>query len=95
MSTKQHFIAMSGSNGCIPDNIAAFPKYSEAVQYMIDVFDLPPYGKKAKGLRECGYVTLDEDGGPNSSEIRDFGADYAEIVKCNCSNSKIHEEEVA
>ena len=90
MSKNEHFIAMSGTFGCIPDNIAAFPKYSEAVQYMIDVFDLPPYGKKAKKLRECGYVTLDEDGGPNSSEIRDFGAEYAEIVKCKCGNIGIH-----
>ena len=90
MSKNEHFIAMSGTFGCIPDNIAAFPTYSEAVQHLIDVFDLPPYGKKAKGLRECGYVTLDEDGGPNSSEIRDFGADYAEIVKCECNNIGIH-----
>ena len=90
MPKKEHFIAMSGTFGCIPDNIAAFPNYSEAVQHLIDVFDLPPYGKKAKKLRECGYVTLDEDGGPNSSEIRDFGADYAEIVKCECNNIGIH-----
>ena len=90
MSKNEHFIAMSGTFGCIPDNIAAFPTYSEAVQHLIDVFDLPPYGKKAKKLRECGYVTLDEDGGPNSSEIRDFGADYAEIVKCECNNIGIH-----
>ena len=90
MSTKQHFIAMSGTFGCIPDNIAAFPNYSEAVQHLIDVFDLPPYGKKAKGLRECGYVVLDEDGGPNSSEIREFGADYAEIQKCTCGHIEIH-----
>ena len=88
--SKEHFIAMSGSYGCFPDNIAAFPTYSEAVQHLIDVFDLPPYGKEARVLRECGYVTLDDDGGPNSSEIRDFGADYAEIVKCECNNIGIH-----
>ena len=88
--SKEHFIAMSGTFGCIPDNITTFPTYSEAVQHLIDVFDLPPYGKKANELRECGYVTLDEDGGPNSSEIREFGADYAEIVKCECNNIGIH-----
>jgi hypothetical protein len=87
---KPHYIAMNGNHGYLPDHITAFPNYSEAVQHLIDVFDLPPYGKKAKKLRECGYVTLDEDGGPNSSEIRDFGAEYAEIVKCKCGNIGIH-----
>lgn len=91
---KPHYIAMSGSHGCLPDHLACFKKYSEAVRDLIDVFQLPRYGVKAAELRKCGYVELDEADWPGRNEHR-YGADYAEIVKCNCSNSEIHEEEVA
>ena len=82
---KSHYIAMSGSYGCIPDNIATFERKADAIYHIICTFELALYGRKADDLRKTGYTDL---GG-------DYGADYAEIVKCNCSNSEIHEEEVA
>ena len=85
MSTKEHFITMSGSYGCIPDNIATFERKADAIYHIICTFELALYGRKADDLRKTGYTDL---GG-------DYGADYAEIVKCNCGNSEIHEEEVA
>ena len=84
-ANKPHFIAMSGSYGCLPDNVTVFERKSEAVNHIINTFELALYGRKADDLRKTGYTDL---GG-------DYGADYAEIVKCNCSNSGIHEEEVA
>jgi hypothetical protein len=82
MTHKVHFTAMSGSYGCIPDNIAAFEKRIDAVYYLIDIFELPRYGSKAGDLRKTGYVELGHD----------FGADYAEIEECNCSHHEIHGE---
>lgn len=89
---KPHYIAMSGSHGCLPDHLACFKKYSEAVRDLIDVFQLPRYGVKATELRKCGYVELDEADWPGRNEHR-YGAEYAEIQKCNCDHPKIHDED--
>jgi len=89
---KPHYIAMSGSHGCLPDHLACFKKYSEAVRDLIDVFQLPRDGVKATELRKCGYVELDEADWPGRNEHR-YGAEYAEIQKCNCDHPKIHDED--
>lgn len=91
MKNKPHYISMSGSHGCIPDHLACFKKYSEAVQDLIDVFELPRYGVKATELRKHGYVELDEGNWPNRSKPY-YGAEYAEIQKCNCDHPEIHDE---
>ena len=77
----RHFIAMSGTHGCIPDNIHVFEKRLDAVNYIIDIFELPRYGSKAGDLRKTGYVELGHG----------FGADYAEIQACDCSHPEIHD----
>ncbi len=89
---KPHYIAMSGSHGCLPDHLACFKKYSEAVRDLIDVFQLPRDGVKATELRKRGYVELDEVDYPERNEHR-YGAEYAEIQKCNCDHPKIHDED--
>jgi CO dehydrogenase/acetyl-CoA synthase delta subunit len=89
---KPHYIAMSGYHGCLPDHLACFKKYSEAVRDLIDVFQLPRDGVKATELRKCGYVELDEADWPGRNEHR-YGAEYAEIQKCNCDHPKIHDED--
>jgi len=89
---KPHYIAMSGYHGCLPDHLACFKKYSEAVRDLIDVFQLPRDGVKAAELRKCGYVELDEADWPGRNEHR-YGAEYAEIQKCNCDHPKIHDED--
>lgn len=81
---KTHYIAMSGSYGCIPDNVTTFEKRANAIKHIIDLFELPVYGRKADHLRKTGYTDL---GG-------DFGADYAEIVRCNCGHIEVHNDEV-
>ena len=81
--SKEHFIAMSGSYGCLPDNVMVFERKSEAVNHIINTFELALYGRKADNLREVGYADL---GG-------DYGADYAEIVRCTCDNVKIHNQD--
>ena len=37
--SKEHFIAMSGSYGCIPDNIATFERKADAIYHIICTFD--------------------------------------------------------
>ena len=81
--SKEHFIAMSGSYGCIPDNIATFERKADAIYHIINTFELALYGRKADNLREVGYADL---GG-------DYGADYAEIVRCTCDNVEIHNQD--
>lgn len=77
---KPHFIAMPRSYGCLPDNITVFERKSEAIKHIISTFELALYDRKADDLRKTGYTDI---GG-------DFGADYAEIVKCECNNIGIH-----
>jgi hypothetical protein len=77
---KSHYIAMSGSYGCLPDNVAVFERKSEAINHIINTFELPINGTKADNLRKTRYTNLG----------RDYGADYAEIVKCECNNIGIH-----
>jgi hypothetical protein len=74
---------MSGSYGCIPDNIATFERKADAIYHIIYTFELALYGRKADDLREVGYADL---GG-------DYGADYAEIVRCTCDNVEIHNQD--
>ena len=82
-ANKPHFIAMSGSYGCLPDNVTVFERKSEALNHIINTFELALYGRKADNLREVGYADL---GG-------DYGADYAEIVRCTCDNVEIHNQD--
>ena len=81
--SKEHFIAMSGSYGYLPDNVTVFERKSEAVNHIINTFELALYGRKADDLRKTGYTDL---GG-------DYGADYAVIVRCTCDNVEIHNQD--
>ena len=51
MSTKEHFIAMSGSYGCIPDNIATFERKADTIYHIICTFELALYGRRTDELR--------------------------------------------
>jgi hypothetical protein len=82
MTHKVHFIAMSGSYGCIPDNVTVFEKRIDAVRHLIDLFELPVNGSRANDLRITRYTDLGQG----------FGADYAEVQKCNCDHPEIHDE---
>lgn len=64
------WLAGSGSYGCIYDNAEEYPTFEDAVQSLLDLFELRGT-RRAGDLRRNRYVDLGEG----------FGADYAEIVK--------------
>ena len=76
-----HYIAMSGSYGCLPDYCSCCVSVAEAVDSLSDLFELE---EEAEGeLRSALYIDL----------TRDHGAQYAEVVECNCLFPFEHSEE--
>lgn len=75
-----HYIAMSGSHGCLPDHCEVFNTKLDAVEDLVSLFEL---GRTRKGiLRRDSYLELGQ---------RD-GAEYCEITTCNCDNPMQHSD---
>jgi hypothetical protein len=74
----KHFIAMSGSVGCLPDYCDVFQRQEEAVGTLADIHELSHRDKNI--LRSNGYVDVA------------VGADYAQVLECNCDAPQIHSE---
>lgn len=81
-----HYIAMSGSCGCLPDWTALCESEAEAVDAATEMFtDLLTNKTEPQFRRElsnCGIVYLRHS---------DAGADYVEIVECDCETPEDHE----
>ena len=74
MTKHHHYHAMNGEHGCTPDSNDVCESYREAVDTLIDRFDL---GRtRAKDLRQSGYLELTP---------RD-GAAYCEVTECQESD---------
>lgn len=84
-----HYIAMSGSHGCLPDHCEVFETYKDAVSDLVQLFDL---GRTREArLRKNFYLELT----PNPVEENqgeDFGAEYCEIEACDCDNLLVHSD---
>lgn len=75
-----HYILMGGSYGCLPDYCAAYRAYADAVDGAADLYEL---GRdRRRTLKRVMYVDL----GPP------YGADYCEIVECDCDEPWVHSE---
>ena len=79
---QRHFIAMSGSHGCLPDFVQGYVTKREAVDSLADMFELGRTRKAA--LSHDSYLELSP--GRN-------GADYCEVVECNCAKPWEHGED--
>lgn len=77
----KHYIAMNGSYGCIPDACYVLKTRKDAVDTMIDQFDLSR--AKARELRQRGSLSFGSG----------FGADYCEVLECDCAEPWIHDEQ--
>lgn len=77
-----HFIAMSGTHGCIPDYCATHDSAEAAAEALGCVHDLST--RDVRRLGNTGYLELD---GPET------GAEYAEIVGCNCATPEVHNDD--
>jgi hypothetical protein len=82
---KRHFIAMSGSHGCLPDSCEVFPEYQSAVDSLAELFGL---GRTRKA-RLFADRTLELVPGIGEDE---FGAEYCEIQECGCDNPGVHSD---
>lgn len=71
---KVAYLTMNGNVGCLPDNSQVFTSRKAAIEYLIDLFNLPRRGAFARNLRQDGIVYFGM-----ASAI--YGAQYAEIVK--------------
>ena len=76
-----HYVAMSGMRGCIPNSCHAYDKRNEAIADLVDTFNL--HGIRAFDLLRYGYTAL---------VLSIHGAEYAEIVECNCDNPEVHND---
>ena len=81
MSNKVHYIAMGGTYGCLPDNCAALPTLTGAVEELATIYELG--SARQRTLRRNRYLDLDNG--------RD-GGDYCEIVECDCGDMECHND---
>ena len=85
----QHFIAMSGSHGCLPDHCEVFPTFDAAVADLVSLFELGSV--RERRLRSNRYLGLV----PSPIEKRQgvyFGAEYCEIDGCDCDTPNVHSD---
>jgi hypothetical protein len=77
----KHFIAMGGDHGCLPDNCHAYKKRKDAVDSMIDLYEL--------SRRQATYLRQND-----SVELRKGqGGSYCEVTECNCDSPWEHSED--
>lgn len=78
---KTHYIAMSGVHGCLPQYCASCDTIREAVDSLASVHDLGQ--NRQKRLRRDLHLELN----------RDDGAEYCEIVECDCDDPTTHNDD--
>lgn len=79
-----HYIATYGDYGCLPAGCHSFKERKDAIKWLIETLDLPPFGNRADGLQIHGYTDLGRF---------EYSVDYAEITKCNCDNQEVHNDD--
>lgn len=78
-----HYVAMSGMHGYLPDYVSCYGDLNSAAGAMTFMFELDSQASYRK-LVNTGYLELN----PKTD-----GAEYIEIIECNCSNPKEHDPE--
>lgn len=86
----KHYIGMSGMSGCLPDySSGACESEQEAIEsvvFIFDTFEDTETEALEKALKTEGIYYFENP--------RDAGADYAEVVECNCDNPQDHGEDI-
>jgi hypothetical protein len=77
---SKHYIGMNGSHGCLPDSCSVYKRFKHAVESLTDSLDLTD--EQADDLRETGSAEC------NPGQ----GAEYCEIVACECKAPWTHDE---
>jgi len=85
----KHFMAMSGSHGCLPDHCEVFDSRQDAINDLVQLFGL---GRtRTARLRKESILELT----PSPIEARQdisFGAEYCEITECDCGDPTTHSD---
>lgn len=76
-----HYIAGSGSHGCLYGQSSCHDTYTEAVRALSDLFE----------LGRIRRARLNRDGNLELSLLRD-GAEYCEVITCRCGNPADHQD---
>lgn len=77
----EHFVAIAGLHGCMPNCCAAYDTYDGAVEDMVQLHDL---GKgRARQLKRNGYLELN---------LHRDGNEYIEIGSCDCDDPDCHND---
>ena len=75
-----HFIAMSGTHGCLPDSCEVYDTHADAVEALAAMFEL---GRTRRTrLYAHRYLEL----------RRADGAEYCEITECDCATPEVHSD---
>ena len=81
---KLHYIAMYGDRGCLPDGCHSFDDRTSAIKWLVATLDLPPHGNIATKLHDFGYAEMMK---------YEYGAEYAEIKKCDCDTPEVRNDD--
>ena len=74
-----HYIAMSGTHGCLPDYCHTYDTIDEAVDALMDLHELDETLRTE--FIEYQYIELT------------YGAEYAEVVECDCDDPDCHNDD--
>jgi len=77
----KHYIAMYGFSGCLPESCEAYPTKKQAEESLVFMLDLPPNGRVAKELRQCGLAYLN---------AHKHDLTYCEVTECDCADPGCH-----
>lgn len=87
--SKKHWIAGSGTHGCLFDHCEVYPTKAGAIADLAQLFD--DVRGVASDLRKYNYCELADkrtyDGQPGNS-----GADYCEVSSCDCDDPACHSD---
>lgn len=78
--STRHYIAMSGSAGYTPDHCEVYPDKCDAVNDLVELFDLRR--RAAWTLHNRGFLKLSPDD----------GADYCKVIRCDCPSPWVHSD---
>lgn len=77
----QHYIAMAGLHGCMPNYQAVLDSYNDAVDTLSGLHELGR--RRRQELKRDGYLELN---------LHRDGYEYCEIVACDCDDPDSHSD---
>lgn len=80
---KTHYVGMVGIGGCLPSFCDVYENRKQAIESLADICELSK--RQRMELKKFGITDLKKN----------QGNEYAEIVKCNCSEPGEHQDDMS